>query len=202
MRHLPNIITFSRIAVLAALVWLVHETWTGAATLAFLAILYGAVSDFIDGWIARKYGFVTNFGKIMDATVDKVMVLGALALLVYLGILVPAWLTVPLVALITARELCITWMRVVAARKGIVLAAEKAGKRKTIWQTTAICVLFAVPMFERDFAEWLGRDLALWVDFVFLNGYLYFILAAVLTIQSGAIYLARHGGVFFAKPRK
>lgn len=202
MRQLPNVITFSRVAVLAALVWLVHEDWAGAATLAFFAILYGAVSDFVDGWLARKYGFVTNFGKIMDATVDKVMVLGAFALLIYLEILVPFWLTIPLVALIGAREVGVTWMRVVAARKGIVLAAEKAGKRKTIWQTTAICVLFAVPMFKHDFPLFFGRDFSLWVDFVYLNGYLYFLLAAVLTIQSGCLYLARHGSVFFAKARE
>ncbi len=199
MKHLPNLITFSRIGVLIALVWLVHQTWVGAATLAFFCILYGAISDFVDGWIARKYNLVTDFGKIMDATVDKVMVLGAFVLLVYLEILMPKWLMVPLVVLITLRELGITWMRVVAARKGIVLAAEKAGKRKTIWQTTAICVLLAVPAFERDLPVLMGRDFPLWNDFVFLNGYLYFLLATLLTVSSGVLYLVRHGRVFFIK---
>lgn len=198
-RQLPNIITFSRIAVLIALVWLVHQGWTGAATLAFFCILYGAISDFVDGYIARKYDLVTDFGKIMDATVDKVMVLGAFVLILYLGLLEPIWLHAPLVALIAVRELGITWMRTAAARKGLVLAAEKAGKRKTIWQTTSICVLLAVPMFERDVAAWTGWPMN-WVGlFVHLNGYLYFYYAAFLTITSGAMYVSKYGALVFGR---
>lgn len=198
-RQLPNIITFSRIAVLMALVWLVHQTWTGAATLAFFCILYGAISDFVDGYIARKYELVTDFGKIMDATVDKVMVLGAFVLILYLGLLEPKWIHAPLVVLIAARELGMTWMRAVAARKGVVLAAEKAGKRKTIWQTTAICVLLAVPMFERDVAAWTGWPMEMVALFVHLNGYIYFYYAAFLTITSGAMYLGKYGRLVFGR---
>lgn len=193
MRQIPNIITFSRIGVLAALVWLVLQDWTGAATLAFFCILYGSVSDFLDGYIARKYGLITNFGKFMDATVDKVMTLGSFILLVWLGLLPPALLTAAIVGLMAAREIGITLLRIVAARRDIVLAAEKAGKRKTIWQVTAICVLFAVPMFERDVTAWLGADLSLFSLFVWINGYLYFLLAAWLTVGSGFHYLGRHG---------
>jgi CDP-diacylglycerol---glycerol-3-phosphate 3-phosphatidyltransferase len=193
MRHLPNIITFSRVGVLIALVWLVLQDWTGAATLAFFCILYGAISDFVDGYIARRYGFITNFGKVMDATIDKVMTLGAFVLLLWLGLLQPLWLTIPVVLLIATRELGITGLRVIAARRDYALAAEKSGKRKTIWQITAICVLFAVPMFERDVASWIGADLSLFGLYVWINGYLYFILAAWLTISSGFQYLRKFG---------
>ena len=185
MRHLPNLITFSRIGVLIALLWLVLQEWTGAATLAFFCILYGSVSDFLDGYIARKYNLITNFGKIMDATVDKVMTLGSFILLVWLGLLEPFLLASIVVALIAVREIGITILRFVATRKNLVLAAEKSGKRKTIWQTTAICVFFAIPMFERDFATWIGVDLSLFGLFVRINAYLYFILASWLTIGSG-----------------
>lgn len=192
MRHLPNIITFSRIAVLMALVWLAFQTWTGAATLAFLCILYGAVSDFMDGYVARKYGLITNFGKIMDAVVDKVMTLGSFALLIQLGLLKPAlWMSL-VVGLIALREVGITILRIIAARRSIILEADRGGKRKTIWQITAICVLFAVPMFSRDAATLLGQDLTLFSTFIWINGYLYFALAAWLTIASGYSYARRY----------
>jgi CDP-diacylglycerol--glycerol-3-phosphate 3-phosphatidyltransferase len=193
MRHVPNLITFSRIGVLIALVWLVLQDWTGAATLAFFCILYGSISDFLDGYIARKYNLITNFGKIMDATVDKVMTLGSFVLLIWLGLLPPVWLTIPIVALIAVREIGITVLRMVAARKQFVMAAEKSGKWKTIWQVTGICVLFAVPMFERDVATWLGADLSLFALYVWINGYLFFLLCAWLTIGSGAQYLTKYG---------
>jgi CDP-diacylglycerol--glycerol-3-phosphate 3-phosphatidyltransferase len=192
MRHLPNIITFSRIGVLVALIWLVFEPWTGAATLAFFCILYGSVSDFLDGYIARKYGFITNFGKIMDALVDKCMTLGSFALLLYVGLLQPVAWMLPVVVLMAVREIGITVMRMIAARKDIILEADKGGKRKTIWQVTSICVLFAVPMFTVDLARLLQTDLSLFGNYIWLNGYLYFALAAWLTLSSGYSYSRKY----------
>ncbi len=199
MRHLPNIITFTRIIVLILLVWLVLQSWTGAASLAFFCILYGSISDFLDGYIARKYNFITNFGKIMDALVDKVMTLGAFALLLWMGLIPPFWPMLIVVVAIAVREVGITLMRFVAARRNVVLAAEKAGKRKTIWQVTGICVLFAVPMFERDWQAWFGWDLTTWIDYVWINGYIYFILAAWLTISSGLTYFGKYGSLIWGK---
>jgi CDP-diacylglycerol---glycerol-3-phosphate 3-phosphatidyltransferase len=197
LKHLPNLITFSRIAVLILLFSLAGATWAGAATIVFFSALYGAISDFLDGYIARKYNLITNFGKIMDALVDKVMVLGSFGLLIYVGLLTPWWPipAVILLVLISIREVGITLMRMVAARRGVVLAAEKAGKRKTIWQITAICVLFAVPMFQRDFAiltGWNWDGFAYWVH---INGYLYFLYASWLTISSGALYVIRYAPI-------
>lgn len=181
--------------VLVALFWLAFAAWRGAATLAFFCILYGAVSDFLDGWLARRCGAISNLGKILDALVDKVMVLGAMALLIVVGIMQPAWLMWILVGLIALREAAITVLRMVAARRGIILAAETAGKRKTIWQTTTVCVFFGVPMFERDFAAWLGADLDLFANYVWLNGMFYLALSLWLTLSSGVHYLGRYAGV-------
>ena len=202
MRHLPNLITFSRIAVLIALVWLVLQSWTGSATLAFFCILYGSISDFLDGYIARKYQYITNFGKIMDATVDKVMTIGSFVLLIWIGYLPPEKITGVVVIVMTIREAGITLLRFVAARKNLVLAAEKSGKRKTIWQTTSICVLFAVPMFDLDIQTWLGQDISVFVDYVRINGYIYFALAAWLTISSGYKYLVKYGYIFWTRPQE
>lgn len=201
MRHLPNLITFSRIAVLIALVWLVLQDWTGAATLAFFCILYGSVSDFLDGYIARKYQFITNFGKIMDATVDKVMTIGSFILLIWMGYIPPEKVTIVIVSVMTVREVGITILRFVAAKKNFVLAADKSGKRKTIWQTTSICVLFAVPMFQLDWQTWIGQDLSIFAGYVWINGYIYFALAAWLTISSGYKYLRNYGYILWADPQ-
>lgn len=202
MKQLPNIITLSRVVVLAFLWWVAFERWTGAATLAFFCILYGAVSDFLDGYLARRLNVISNFGKIMDALVDKVMVLGSLVLLMVVGALYPLWLALPLSILIAVRELGITWMRLVAARKGVVLAAETSGKRKAIWQITAVCVLFAHPMFARDVLVWLELDAPLFELWIWLNGMIYFLYASYLTISSGAMYVGKYWRVFTAPPTK
>lgn len=207
MNQIPNLITFSRILVLGALLWLVTQQWYGAATLAFFAILYGSISDFVDGYLARRYNWISNFGKIMDALVDKVMTIGAFILLYVLGYLQPfggAPLQAAIgvvIALMVLREVGITVLRMVAARRGVVLAAERAGKEKTIWQVTGICVLFAVPMFDVDVRHWLGgADVQLFVDYVWVNGLFYFVLAAWLTIRSGYTYIGKYSWVLLGKP--
>ena len=202
MRHLPNIITFSRVGVLALLVYLVLQQWTGAATLAFFCILYGSVSDFLDGYIARKYNLITNFGKIFDALVDKVMSIGSFVLLIWMGLLPPVLLTSIIVLCMAVREGGITLMRMLAVRRNVVLAAEKAGKRKTIWQVTGICILFAVPMFERDWQAWIGQDLSVFGLYIWINGYIYFLLSAWLTISSGYQYLRKYGPLVLSAPHR
>jgi len=199
VKQLPNIITLSRAIVLALLYWLAFARWSGAATLVFFCILYGAISDFLDGYLARKLGVVSNFGKLMDAILDKIMVLGSMGLLIYLDLLRPFWLVTPLVVLIAVREFGITFMRLIAAKKGVVLAAEKAGKRKAIWQITSVCVLFAYPMFSIDLQNWLPWNIELVSYWVWMNGMIYFYYASWLTITSGAKYFLRYRGVIFGK---
>lgn len=193
MKQLPNILTLSRIAFLGVLAWLAFERFPGSATLTFLLSLIAAMSDWLDGYIARRYNYITNFGKLMDALADKVMVVGLFLVLLYAGLLTGGsrWLEVAAWVIIWAtvlRDVLITGMRMVAARKGVVLAADTIGKRKTIWQITAICVLFFVPVLERDlllFPAWAAT-------FIWLNGVLYFLLGGVLAIYSGVLYAVRY----------
>ncbi len=187
--NLPNVITLSRVIFLAAIFVLIYQRWPGAATIAFVCAFLGAVSDWLDGWLARRYNQISNFGKIMDAAIDKIFVLGLLGLLLHIGLL-PMW-GLPLLALIIARDLVITVIRAAAAQQGKVLAADHWGKRKTIWQVTCICVLFFVPVIERDLAVLLPGRWELLATFVWMNGVLYFILSSVLAIYSGALYLIR-----------
>ena len=100
---------------------------------AFIIFLLACLTDFLDGWLARKRNEISDFGKIMDPVADKVLVLGALLSFVQLQ-LVPAWMVV----LVIIREFLITGMRLFAIRKGVVLAAESAGKHKTVSQMVTI----------------------------------------------------------------
>ena len=84
--NLPNILTLSRIPLMFIIVWLMFQTWLGAASLAFWLFIAGAISDWLDGYIARKRGITTVFGKLMDALADKILaVAGPVALFVSTG---------------------------------------------------------------------------------------------------------------------
>src|SRR5512135_1783965 len=104
-----------------------------AKTVVLLFFILACATDFLDGWIARARHQVTDFGKIMDPVADKVLVLGVFLSFVQMQ-LVPAWMVI----VIIIRELLITGMRFLAIRKGRVLAAESAGKHKTVSQMIAI----------------------------------------------------------------
>lgn len=196
MKQLPNIITFSRIVFLGVIAWLAFERWTGAATITFVLSVIAALSDWLDGYVARKWNLITDFGKLMDALVDKVMVVGLFLVLLWAGILardysllrILAWTVIGATVL---RDLIITGMRMMAAKRGIVLAADKIGKRKTIWQITSICVLFFVPVIVYDL-KFLGTHQTILANFFWLNGVLYFLLGGVLTIYSGALYVIKY----------
>jgi CDP-diacylglycerol---glycerol-3-phosphate 3-phosphatidyltransferase len=195
MKYLPNIITFSRLFFLVVIAFLAFETWEGAATLVFFLCLVATVSDWLDGYVARRWGFVTDFGKLMDAIVDKFLVIGLFAVLLFRDMLGNGvgWLDTAgwwILAATILRDLIITGMRMIAAKHGVVLAADKMGKRKTIWQSTSICVLFAVPMFVRDF-EFFGLP-CWWSDFVWVNGVLYYFLGGFMAIFSGVLYILRY----------
>lgn len=195
IKQLPNIITLSRLVFLGLIAWLACMTWPGAATIVFILCLAASVSDWLDGYIARKWGFVTNFGKLMDAIADKVMVIGLFLVLIIRGILGREFFVLDCVGWVillatVLRDLVITGIRMIAARKGSVLAADKMGKRKTIWQSTSICVLFAVPMFQRDFAFLHLPSVV--ADFVWINGILYYLLGGVLAIVSGIHYVIKY----------
>jgi CDP-diacylglycerol---glycerol-3-phosphate 3-phosphatidyltransferase len=195
MKHLPNIITLSRLVFLVIIAFLAFETWGGSATLVFLLCIIASVTDWLDGFIARRCGYVTDIGKLMDAIVDKFLVIGLFCVILFRDMLGNGinWLDTAgwwILFATILRDFVITGMRMIAAKHGVVLAADKMGKRKTIWQSTAICVLFAVPMFLRDFAVF---GLPNWfTDFIWINGVLYYFLGGFMAIFSGILYIIRY----------
>src|SRR4029079_16492742 len=128
-----NRITLSRLALTVFFVVTLNSSWQYARTAALVIFLIAGLTDLIDGEIARRYGLITSFGKLMDHIWDKIMVAAAFISLVPLKA-VPAWAATTVVA----RDFLITGLRLMASAKGRILPAETLGKQKTSWQIVTI----------------------------------------------------------------
>ena len=197
MWNLPNILTLSRVPlmfVIVGLMWVDHELagWTGAATLAFWIFIAAAITDWLDGSIARKRGIVSNFGKFMDALTDKVLVLGIMVALVRHDEDLP----ITLVLLTLGREFVVSGMRMVVAAKGVVVPADSGGKLKTIFQMIAIGCLLATPMLENDVSVWIGGSVHPFSEWVHKTGIACFVVGTFLAVWSGYRYLRRNWALF------
>jgi CDP-diacylglycerol--glycerol-3-phosphate 3-phosphatidyltransferase len=194
----PNLITLSRVPALFVVVVLLFVALPWAATAAFVVFVLGGITDWLDGYLARRFKLVSNFGKLMDALTDKVLVVGLMiAMLVPMPgsptALLPDW-ALFLVLLIFGREFLVTGLRLVAASQGRVLAAEKTGKIKTVLQLVSVAVLLLAHALTVDFRyEGVAHD-------VQLAGLGLFIVAALLTVLSGVGYLVKYWDIFMGHP--
>lgn len=191
---LPNILTFSRLPAMFAIVALMYAEFAWSATLAFWLFIAAALTDWLDGKLARSRGEVSTFGRFMDAVIDKVMVLGIMFALVngdyFMGHQIIAMTAV---LCILCREFVISGLRMAAALKGVVVEADAGGKLKTFVQLNAIGWLLGARMFARDFGSLFTGSESWWVETVSVVGMGLFALSAVLTITSGYTYFRRHG---------
>lgn len=200
--NLPNVLTLIRVPLTFAIVALMYGTWPWAATLAFAFFIVAAITDWLDGKLARERNIVSNFGKFMDALMDKVLVIGVMIGLLdhdYLHPL-PGVAVVLLVLLVLTREFMITGLRMMAATRGIVVAAEWGGKLKTIVQMTALGCLLGAQMFAHDLAPvapWpLGTVASVihWIGFVLFFASMWFMLSSMWT------YTRKYRHVLFDGP--
>jgi len=129
--NLPNAITVSRLFLTAGFILFVAKESTWGLLTALILFIIAAVSDFVDGWLARKMNLVTPLGKLLDPLADKILVCSAFVFLTAEG-LCPVWVT----ALIIGREFLVTGLRQIAIEAGQVLAADRLGKWKTAFQLT------------------------------------------------------------------
>lgn len=175
MFNLANKITLSRIFIVIPIVALLYFHNKVFCLLATILFILGAATDAIDGHIARKGKMVTSFGKFLDPLADKLLICSILIMFVQLG-WVQAWITI----IIICRELLVTGLRAMAADQGVVIAADRYGKVKTVVQIMAL-----IPLTLHY--PWFGFD---------PNplGMVLMYAALVLTVASGANYLwAFHG---------
>ncbi|MGE0785907.1 MAG: CDP-diacylglycerol--glycerol-3-phosphate 3-phosphatidyltransferase [Sandaracinaceae bacterium] len=144
--NLPNLLTFLRIALIPVVLWFISIGTPRASFWATLVYGVTAVTDFFDGWLARRRNLVSVLGKFLDPLADKLLVMAVLVYLVSLGH-VPAWVVI----LLLARELSITSLRVIAMSEGVLIAAGKWGKDKTALQMVALLLLIVHHSYELNF---------------------------------------------------
>lgn len=142
--NLPNRLTIARFVLAVPFVFLLqestHETMGTTFRLISLVIfVIASLTDFFDGYIARKYNLITDFGKIMDPLADKILVISALVVFVQLNYM-PAWMSI----IVLAREFLISGIRILAAAKGEVIAAGNLGKYKTTSQMIVVIIALLI----------------------------------------------------------
>lgn len=191
--NLPNLITLSRVPQMFIIVALMYSPWRWASTLAFWLFIAAAVGDWLDGHLARKQGLVSTFGKFMDALTDKILVIGLMVAFVEQF---QSTFFLALVLLTLCREFLISGMRMVAASKGIVVAAERGGKAKTVTQLVAVGFLLAEPMLIRDLAPFIPFPVADHARLIHQIGLALFVLGTLLTLTSGFTYASKYRQVF------
>ncbi len=134
--NIPNQLTTLRVLLIPVFIFFFMSDMNAGHFIAAAIFIIASLTDFLDGYLARKWQLVSNFGKIMDPFADKLLVLTAL---IYLAIehTIPGWIVI----VIIARELLVTSLRALAADNGIILAARKLGKYKTATQMISIVFL-------------------------------------------------------------
>lgn len=166
LHRLPNWLTYLRLALIPVFVVLMVDPTQSTVYLATLVFIIAAVTDYTDGYIARRFGAVSDAGKLLDPMADKILVLSALVMLVAQrsdltgAPWVPGWMVV----LVLAREIWVTGLRGIAASKGIIVAANQSGKYKSGFQMVAIVFLLlhdiSFPFFgQRMSCQALGLNL-------------------------------------------
>lgn len=168
--NLANQLTILRMILVPvyALVFL-YTYWD---ILALVLFVIAAITDFVDGFVARKYQMITNLGKFLDPLADKLLTLTAFVLFTSMGLLNPLF-----VIIIIAREVIISVFRAVAASKQIVIAAGPYGKFKTVLQIASIIMIHGYIILQRPF------DALYWIVIV---------LMVLLTVISGWDYIYRN----------
>jgi CDP-diacylglycerol---glycerol-3-phosphate 3-phosphatidyltransferase len=193
--NLPNKLTVSRFILTAAFLAVFFTAWRYHETVALVLFCVASLTDYFDGMIARRDKLITNFGILMDPLADKILVCSAFIAFVDRG-WIPAWMAV----IVVARELAITGLRLLAASKNLVLAAERFGKHKTISQI----VVIISALVKSSYQEWgaVGKAIFGWTLFGspwvnwFTTASLW--LAVGLTFVSGTIYLWRNRELYLS----
>lgn len=157
--NVPNSLTLFRIFLVPLLVVVLLTKFSGREYAGLAIFLVAAITDFFDGWIARKYNQMTRLGALLDPIADKLLVSAAFISLVELQ-LAKAWMVV----IIIGREFAVSGLRSIAAQQGVTISASSLGKGKMVSQIVAISLL--ILGYELGEFRFVG-ELALWVVVVF-----------------------------------
>jgi CDP-diacylglycerol--glycerol-3-phosphate 3-phosphatidyltransferase len=183
--NLPNQLTILRLILTLLFLAAMSMDFPAGKMVSLLIFSTASFTDFLDGYIARKYNLITNFGKLMDPLVDKILMTGGFVMLVASGH-IPGWIVV----IILAREFMVTGLRLIASAEGKVLAAENLGKYKTIIQIVTI-IYFLLYLAATETGSPLGGMSSLFGTKVFSPDTLGQFLvwgSLILTLLSGFNY--------------
>jgi CDP-diacylglycerol--glycerol-3-phosphate 3-phosphatidyltransferase len=180
-----NRLTLSRLVLTILFVVALNSSWEYGRTAALALFLVAGATDFFDGEVARRYAIVTNFGKLMDPLVDKVMLAAAFICLVPFKA-IPAWAA----TIVVARDFLITGLRLMASAQGQILPAEALGKHKTSWQI--VTILFFLTLLAARELKYAGKQTTWWLNAWNHGGPLLIWIAVALTLYSGLGYAWRH----------
>ncbi|MEI7818267.1 MAG: CDP-diacylglycerol--glycerol-3-phosphate 3-phosphatidyltransferase [Desulfuromonadales bacterium] len=180
--NLPNILTMMRIAAIPLLAALLASPSQSAGFWAAALFSVASITDWLDGYLARRMGIVTIFGKFLDPIADKLIVMAALIMILPFN-RVPAWM----VLVILGREIIITGLRGIASSEGIIIQASDLGKYKTIFQIVAIIGL----ILHFNYNWFFGIPHTLLTVNMHNVGMFFLWIATALTVWSGIDYLAR-----------
>jgi len=183
LKWVPNLITMSRFAGLIIATYFLFQGGEANTILAFVLYFFVAISDIVDGYIARKYQVITEFGKLMDPIADKAYILTLYFSFAFLE-LISIWWVIP----IAIREIGITLVRIVLVKQNLVIAAEKSGKLKAIIQNISLLFLFLL-YFNIYFWEIPSTIFNVLIAFF---AYAFLLAAIVLTLYSGFEFLKKN----------
>lgn len=191
----------SRIAVTPLYLVLIFRDEVWCKWAAGLLFAWGAISDYLDGYLARKYNLKSDFGALLDPLADKILLLSVFGSFVALE-LAPLWMVV----IIFAREFLITGLRQMAQSRNIIIAASRTGKHKTVSQIAAcsfilaiLCVQATVEASQVKWDLFLARlgPMGDWLEYAVWNGpYLLMFYATIMSIISGVDYLFKNRHVW------
>ncbi|MBT8462648.1 MAG: CDP-alcohol phosphatidyltransferase family protein [Gemmatimonadetes bacterium] len=198
--NLPNAITTLRVLLAPVVTVLLFESSASVRLIAFGVFLIAALSDLVDGALARRRGEITDFGKLVDPLADKLLLVATVIPFYLLTLRVPALGELPLfggiglwvLAVFFGRELLITWLRTAAARRGVIVPATTLGKRKALAQNVFIGSMILWLAYRTAVLEegWTGPFNDFWAG---LHGWftsISLILALALTVVSLVVYVA------------
>ncbi|MFI3211198.1 MAG: CDP-diacylglycerol--glycerol-3-phosphate 3-phosphatidyltransferase [Peptostreptococcaceae bacterium] len=175
--NLPNKLTLFRICLIPVFIFFMASNIENKYLISCIVFIIASITDAMDGYIARKYNLITDFGKFMDPLADKLLVLAALISMTEAN-LVPSWIVI----IIVSRELTVSILRAIAGAEGKVIAASGGGKIKTISQMVAIMFL----LFGENYNNYIIVSI----------GEISLLIATLVTIQSGYEYLSKNKELF------
>ncbi len=187
--NLPNLLTMGRIVMIPLFLWFLDRETPRACFWAAIVFTLAAITDLLDGYLARRMGIVSVLGKFLDPLADKLIVMASLVWMVPMG-RIPAWAVV----LLLARELSVTGLRSIAASEGVVIAAGQEGKTKTALQMIGIIALVLGYPYHLAYA---GIDLGV-VDLIHVGRALVY-LSLGFSLASAAQYIRLFGAAVEAK---